>query len=138
MNNLSWQNLQNYAKMCKQGKTPPEIPRTSKDQRKYMLYRNLFKNRQTFIQHLLSTYLDKGAQGALRWNIQPNKFPYILPNNVEHYVMWLSPLNTPSPIEVDQIVKEYFKGYETIHYMNPVPLQSIQEIPHYQIFVKMS
>lgn len=64
-----------------------------------------------------------------------NDFPYSLPSNVKHYVVWAQ--FTLTEEDVLPILQDNFKAMEFVYFLNPVVLQSVKSISHFQVFVKI-
>lgn len=98
-------------------------------------YNNEKKKIKNYPKFILNTYLDNKL-----YNLQPNKFPYNLNNNIKHYVLWLHPMLDLKYITnkklINSILKKYIPNNEYIFYMNSYNNRSIKQIPHYQVFIK--
>lgn len=98
-------------------------------------YNNEKKKIKNYSKFILNTYLDNKL-----YNLQPNKFPYNLNNNIKHYVLWLHPMLDSKYITnkklINSILKKYIPNNEYIFYMNSYNNRSIKQIPHYQVFIK--
>tara|TARA_B100001250_G_C19063024_1_gene470953 strand:- start:46 stop:429 length:384 start_codon:yes stop_codon:yes gene_type:complete len=109
-----------------------KIDRKNSVQQAYNNEKQKIKNYSKFI---LNTYLDNKL-----YNLQPNKFPYNLNNNIKHYVLWLHPMLDLKYITnkklINSILKKYIPNNEYIFYMNSYNNRSIKQIPHYQVFIK--
>ena len=109
-----------------------KIDRKNSVQQAYNNEKQKIKNYSKFI---LNTYLDNKL-----YNLQPNKFPYNLNNNIKHYVIWLHPMLDLKYITnkklINSILKKYIPNNEYIFYMNSYNNRSIKQIPHYQVFIK--
>lgn len=109
-----------------------KIDRKNSVQQAYNNEKQKIKNYSKFI---LNTYLDNKL-----YNLQPNKFPYNLNNNIKHYVLWLHPMLDLKYITnkklINSIIKKYIPNNEYIFYMNSYNNRSIKQIPHYQVFIK--
>src|SRR5438067_1683453 len=66
-----------------------------------------------------------------------NDFPYYVDNHIDHYVLWLASANSSqSLIEYyirTQAHAKNIKYKEFLFFRNPIYLQSVPQIPHYQV-----
>jgi hypothetical protein len=78
---------------------------------------------------------------AIEWNFSRSIFPYDLPNNVNHYVLWNSKYEYYKDfddITINTIIKETLDtmvnsdNFDFAWYKNPKP--SIPELFHVQVF----
>lgn len=75
--------------------------------------------------------------GLKLYNIVPNKFPYNVPKNVYHLVLWLNPLYTFDKKNIENIInKEICPTKNIIIFENEANARSIKTIRHIHIFVK--
>ncbi|KAJ1957772.1 hypothetical protein EC988_000659 [Linderina pennispora] len=76
----------------------------------------------------------------------PNDYPYALPENTFHYIVWSKVAMSAGTVP-DPVVKELFErrldelhgaaGRESLWFVNPPALQSIPEVVHGHLIVKM-
>lgn len=93
----------------------------------------IYKN---YNKYILDTYLHNKL-----YNLQKNKYPYYLKNNIKHYVLWLNPMLKSKYIynkkNIHKLLKKLIKNKEFHFYMNSIDNSSIKTIPHYQVFIKI-
>ncbi|KAJ1719395.1 hypothetical protein LPJ53_005838 [Coemansia erecta] len=75
----------------------------------------------------------------------PNDYPYSLPDNTLHYIVWSKIKLTPGTVP-DAVVKQLFESrldkeigaekYEWVWFVNPPHLQSIPEVIHGHLIVQ--
>lgn len=128
---MDWKTLKNYNFKEKLNRRP-EI------QKKYEYEKYIIKKKGlNYDKYLLKKYLHNKL-----YNLQPNKFPYYLEKNIQHYVLWLNPALKSKFIHnqkfIKSILKEYISDKEFIYYMNSYENKSIKSIPHYQVFIKIN
>ena len=97
------------------------------------------KNKSKYINYddnILNSYLSNKL-----YNLQPNKYPYHLSNNIKHCVLWLNPMLKSEYIydkkNIYNILKKEIKNKEFYFYMNSPNIRSVRIIPYYQVFIKL-
>jgi len=82
--------------------------------------------------------------------VVPNKFPYDLSENIEHWLVWFHPKHfqkVPTSNIVDQLIEEHLgatvcydniehKEKQIVWHENPEKFKSVKNIPHIHVFVK--
>lgn len=123
-------------------------------QEKNILMKNILIFYESMNDYILDTIFNlpkkfnsKGKLLVDTKNIKPefklvkNKFPYDLPIQTEHYILWFNTeVNYLTDIEIKQIIdieiKKYFKKKkEFVWYENPK--MSIPQLYHIQVFIKI-
>lgn len=84
-------------------------------------------------------YIPKKIEKS-EWNFSKSLFPYNLPKNVNHYVLWNSYYDyftNLDDVTINKIIKDYLENmlgseFDFVWYKNPKP--SIPELWHCQVF----
>ena len=109
--------------------------------RKFEIQRAYDNEKKKYIGNYDKYLLNKYLNNRL-YNLQLNKFPYDLENNIIHYVLWLNPIIQESFIHnrkfIYTIIKKYVPDKPFLFHMNLPKNRSIKSIPHYQVFIKMN
>lgn len=115
---------------------PPTFPlgRSSKIQRKYDQHKKT-ANPQEFLNRLFP----KDSFDLYR--VIPNDFPYNVNKNILHYVLWFNPNIKYSKKIIDNhlvnnILKNQLTDKKFIYFQNLTNNSSINNITHYQVFIK--
>ncbi|KAJ1890796.1 hypothetical protein LPJ66_007272 [Kickxella alabastrina] len=76
----------------------------------------------------------------------PNDYPYALPDNTQHFIVWSKVKLTPGTVP-DDVIRRLFETrlnkeigagkYEWVWFVNPPHLQSIPEVVHGHLIVQM-
>jgi hypothetical protein len=115
----------------------PVKVRTKECYARYIDFKNnLAKNNYKLTNYLIDKYLNNR-----NYNFVPNEFPYNVPNNMAHYVLWINPnyVDKLTNIEIVNIINEQMVilGYqEYICFENDIKTKSVLDILHYQVFLK--
>jgi hypothetical protein len=112
--------IQGTDHICKvQMKRKPEI------ETKYSIYRKTF-NFEKFKKILFNN--------ANPWKVYLNDFPYDIPDNMHHILVWFNSPDRNMEL-ASKIIKNYFSD-EVIWFANTPELMSIGQLFHIHIFIK--
>ncbi|KAJ1962703.1 hypothetical protein GGI12_002485 [Dipsacomyces acuminosporus] len=122
------------------GRTTPKELAYRKDMQKI---RDEYGSVTSYMQEVkLAQFLKDGSSGFL---LIPNDYPYALPENTFHYILWskvqLTPGTVPDPevkVHIDTRLDEVLgtSEREYVWFVNPPHLQSIPEVVHGHLIVK--
>lgn len=70
------------------------------------------------------------------WWLRRNEFPYILPKDCEHYVLWLRNASRYFNETEIKTSLETMLDRDFVFWMNPAVKQSVPDLVHYQVIVK--
>lgn len=115
----------------------PNNVRSDKVNLQYVKFKKDLSNKKISIDN----YIFETILQSKKYSINRNNFPYNIPNNMLHYVLWINPLyfNKISDKEICEIIIEKMKELDYNEYFcfeNHKGCKSILEIPHYQVFYR--
>uniref|UniRef100_A0A6C0LZ47 Uncharacterized protein n=1 Tax=viral metagenome TaxID=1070528 RepID=A0A6C0LZ47_9ZZZZ len=111
--------------------------RSIKIQNQYKIFKqNLIKNNISIDKYISNKYIQ-----SKKYSINKNNFPYSIPNNMEHYVLWINPLyfKKITNKELSKIINLKMKELNYNEYFcfeNQKGCRSVLETPHYQVFYR--
>ena len=115
----------------------PNNVRSDKVNLQYVKFKKDLSNKKKSIDN----YIFETILQSKKYSINKNNFPYNIPNNMLHYVLWINPLyfNKISDKEICEIIIEKMKELNYNEYFcfeNQKGCKSVLEIPHYQVFYR--
>ena len=75
--------------------------------------------------------------------MKENDYPYKLPNNIKHYLIWIYPNEKYKYIEVENFLKKFIENNKDLNiddyilFRNNVVNKSIETIEHYHVLFKI-
>lgn len=111
------------------------------------LSRNHFNSTRYYIHKFLlkknniniSDYISNKYLKNKKYYLVKNTFPYHLEKNILHLVLWINDFKITDIKQLikKELEKKYKKEYEFLFFENPKHLRSINDIKHFQVFVKL-
>lgn len=129
---ISWIKL----KIILENKTYDEFSRSNFNLNRYKIHKFLLKIKKIE----LKDYINNKYLKHKPYNLVKNIFPYDLEKNILHLVLWIS---TDIIINVEKIIKLELKNKMNkenntfLFFENPKQFRSIDDIKHFQVFVKL-
>lgn len=132
---MEWNELKEY--VLKRG----VIKRSEYNENLYKIYKQeLCLKEKTIDEFIMKEYLTHS-----HYAFTINKFPYDFKNNIKHYILWFRPkYYSDNILNIDAEIKRILNffiinkiGSEYLYMMNKIENQSILNIPHYQVFIKI-
>lgn len=112
------------------------LRRSNKIEEKYKTYSKSFRTGNDLEKKIINEYLNNKLYAFMK-----NKFKYNVNKNISHYILWINPLLKNNIIYNKKFVKKILNKkidtsrYKYIYFMNQKKNRSIQNIPHYQVFI---
>jgi hypothetical protein len=121
--------------------TADYLPRNKNSELKYEEHKKQIQSKNITIKdYILITHFNNPLSVQKGWVIVDNSFPYNLKPNIRHLLIWIYPGKEFSNEQIIQIIENYMKENKHTHYVyfrHNVNIQSVPEINHYHIFIKI-
>ena len=112
-----------------------KYPRHIEDQIEYQLHKEWATEFFTSLESYIRTnYVDPFEPYLLI----KNHFPYKIPPNMKHYLLWLKPGINLSDDHINVILQKRFPNYKLIWWQNDMTERSVFTVTHYQVFILLS
>ena len=130
----------NWEQLCRFHLNPPkiQISRTSEDAYKYYVYKKELK--ESIDEDIIRTYFEDQNTIKQGWTIVDNLFPYDLPPDVKHLIIWIHPSATLLDNEIYRRIEYSMKkhGYDDfIYFENRKNSRSVEKVKHFHILVRI-
>ena len=104
--------------------------------KKYFAHKANIPNINDYLMKLLFSNNDRIV-------IKENDYPYKLPINIKHYLIWIYPNKNYTHIEVENFLKKFIENNKDLNiddyilFRNNIVNKSIETIEHYHVLLKL-
>lgn len=106
--------------------------RSLEDRDDYLFHKKVSKEMTGSVEKYTQTYY---VDPFSSYNIQKNRFPYNICNDMKHYVIWCSPKSNINLATAYMIAGARFPNKKLIVRQNKVRNRTIKTVKHYHVFV---